>query len=69
MTTLTPMEESYQAEPKNQLPIDEPAAWKRLLNVLYLHNEDQLFKWAKDVRAAVCGEEGNNPTKPRRRTA
>lgn len=43
--------------------IDDEIAWRKLLNRLFIYEEDQLFKWAKTVRTAVCGE-GGKPTKP-----
>ena len=36
---------------------DDPYMWKRLLNRLYLYEEDELFRWAKTVRETTCGEE------------
>ncbi len=32
---------------------DDPENWKRLMNVLFIHEEDALFRWARSVRAAV----------------
>ena len=49
---------SFQSKPKNYAPIDDPEAWHKLLNTLYIHEEDELFKWAKVVRAVVCSEKG-----------
>jgi hypothetical protein len=34
-------------------PIDDPDAWRRLLNLLYLHKQDELFRWAQTVRKAA----------------
>lgn len=35
-------------------PADHDPTWRRLLNVLYLHEEDVLFVWLRDsVRPAV----------------
>ena len=34
-------------------PIDDQDAWRRLLNRLYFCEEDELFRWAKTVEAAV----------------
>lgn len=37
-------------------PIDDEGMCKRLLNRLYLLEEDALFIWAQSVRASVYGE-------------
>ena len=34
-------------------PIDHEPSWRRLMNLLYLHEQDQLFAWLRGVRAAV----------------
>lgn len=34
-------------------PPDDPENWIRLLNFLYLHEQDQLFVWLRGVRQAV----------------
>ena len=39
------------------LPPTDPEMWKRLLNRLYLLEEDDLFRWANEVRAAVIAAE------------
>ena len=39
-------------------PPTDPTAWKALLNFLYLHEQDDLFRWAKEVRAVVEEAEG-----------
>jgi hypothetical protein len=41
-------------------PIDDWEAWRKLLNVLYIYEDDELFKWAKLVRAAVCSDSNHN---------
>jgi hypothetical protein len=28
-------------------PPGDPESWQRLLNVLYLHGQDDLFRWSK----------------------
>ncbi len=38
-------------------PPDSAEMWKRLLNRLYLDEEDELFKWAKATREAIPGAE------------
>ena len=38
--------------PVPPLPTDE-RCWRRLLNVLYLAEEDELFRWAQLVRQVV----------------
>lgn len=32
---------------------DDAESWKRLMNVLFVHEEDELFVWARGVRAAL----------------
>ncbi len=37
---------------------NDPENWKRLMNVLFIHEEDALFHWARSVRATVEEESG-----------
>lgn len=46
-------------------PVTDPEMWKRLLNHLYINEEDELFRWATSVRAAVAGK-GEGVPKPKR---
>ncbi len=32
---------------------DDPEAWKRLMNLLFVNEEDELFRWLRSVRAVV----------------
>jgi len=34
-------------------PIDSEYHWKKLLNLLFIHERDALFEWLRAVRAAV----------------
>ncbi len=37
-------------------PVDSEYHWKKLMNLLFIHEQDALFEWLRAVRAAV--EEG-----------
>jgi hypothetical protein len=41
-------------------------AWPRLLNFLYLHEQDELFRWCREVRAALPEETGATGCEQRR---
>ena len=45
-------------------PIDHEPSWRRIMNLLYLHEQDQLFAWLRGVRAA--GEEAEKKGQQRR---
>ncbi len=56
---------SPRAEPPTP-SINDRDSWRRLLNSLYLHEEDELFRWPQNVRAAVCrGEWDEHKRQPR----
>ncbi len=50
-------------------PPTDAEMWKKLLNFLYLHKQDALFKWAKGVQAAVHDAEREKSSGRREGTA
>lgn len=60
--TSAPIRRLYQSDPADSsttpvLPtVDDQDAWRRLLNRLFLWEEDDLFRWAQSVMATVCSE-------------
>ena len=52
--------EAYQDNQVETPPETDPDMWRRLLNLLYWLERDEDFRWAKAVKAAICGE-GNEP--------
>ena len=38
-------------------PVDSKHHWRRLMNLVYLAEEDALFRWLRQVRATVEGAE------------
>jgi hypothetical protein len=38
-------------------PVTDPERWQRLLNLLFWLERDEDFRWARSVRASICGEE------------
>lgn len=55
---------NHQPDPTPRLPaIDDEHAWRELLNHLFVTEKDEIFRWAKRVRAAVCHPEPENPVR------
>ncbi len=60
---------SPKEAPGDRVPsVDDPLVWRKLLNALYLHGEDDLFRWVQALRDVGC-DERNKATEPGRTAA
>ncbi len=42
-------------------PPTDAENWKRLMNFVYVHEEDALFEWLREVRAAIVAAGSMEP--------